>query len=267
MTSVLSYGNQVVTIDAGELISFLVNEVEVIHQKGDPGWGSSDTEMFPVIGPTTQVKYQIPTPLGVAKQDQHGILRELRYTCILKQDHIATFEKTYTAETAILNSKYPLKSDQKWLSWPYDFTFTKTFVLGENGLTVSFEIKAPIGMPFMLGYHPAFKLYGDSAQINANNYNVSLQEVLDAGASAYVLKNATAIHVKSNYDLELTTKGFPHMMLWSPTTNMMCVEPITWYPYAIPQQPILNGFNTIKTETTAFSVHLKVTANKPNPNT
>ena len=44
--------NSLVKIDNGELVSFTVNGIEFIHQKGNKGWCKSDDEMFPVIGPT-----------------------------------------------------------------------------------------------------------------------------------------------------------------------------------------------------------------------
>jgi hypothetical protein len=67
----------IVKIDQGELVSFLKNKEELIHQKGEPGWRNSDTEMFPVIGPTEATNFMISTPKGNAIQDQHGLLREL----------------------------------------------------------------------------------------------------------------------------------------------------------------------------------------------
>ena len=56
----------VVVIDQGELISFKKNNEELIHQKGDPGWINSDTEMFPVVGPTEKFDHTIITSRGPA---------------------------------------------------------------------------------------------------------------------------------------------------------------------------------------------------------
>ncbi|MDF1518420.1 MAG: aldose 1-epimerase, partial [Lutibacter sp.] len=72
--------NSIVKIEKGELVSFLKNDEELIHQKGLPGWRNSDTEMFPVIGPTEATDFVVSTPKGNAIQDQHGLLRELIYT-------------------------------------------------------------------------------------------------------------------------------------------------------------------------------------------
>jgi len=62
--------NSVVKIDKGELVSFLKNDEELIHQKRQPGWRNSDTEMFPVIGPTEVNGFMVATPKGNAVQDQ-----------------------------------------------------------------------------------------------------------------------------------------------------------------------------------------------------
>ena len=63
--------NSQVGIDAGELVSYVVNGHEFIHQKGSPGWGSADTEMFPIIGPVNEAGFRVQTPKGSAVQDQH----------------------------------------------------------------------------------------------------------------------------------------------------------------------------------------------------
>ena len=44
--------NSLVTLEKGELVSYKIHNEELIHQKGMPGWRNSDTEMFPLIGPT-----------------------------------------------------------------------------------------------------------------------------------------------------------------------------------------------------------------------
>lgn len=51
-----------VQINAGELVSLIKNKHEFIHQKGSPGWSHSDTEMFPVIGPTDDAQFKVKTP-------------------------------------------------------------------------------------------------------------------------------------------------------------------------------------------------------------
>ena len=121
--------NSIVKIEKGELVSFLKNKEELIHQKGQPGWRNSDTEMFPVIGPTEANDFMVSTPKGNAIQDQHGLLRELTYNLTESGENFAVFQKDYAANTSVKNSKFPEKSPKEKLSWPYDFRFKKLFEL------------------------------------------------------------------------------------------------------------------------------------------
>ena len=89
----------------GELIGYRVGDFEYMHQKGSPGWRSTDTEMFPIIGPTADAHFEVRTSRGIAVQDQHGLLREMPYELMEQSDSHAIFRKTYSAGTKIINSK------------------------------------------------------------------------------------------------------------------------------------------------------------------
>ena len=180
----------IVKIDQGELVSFLKNKEELIHQKGQPGWRNSDTEMFPVIGPTDATDFTVSTPEGNAVQDQHGLLRELTYNLMVSGENFAVFQKDYTANTIVKNSKFPEKSPKEKLSWPYDFIFKKSFELSNESLKITFEVEAEKGMPFMLGYHPAFKLSGEKNEIcKTKTQEVSLQKIMVGGSTAFPVLN------------------------------------------------------------------------------
>ena len=105
----LVLGTSTVLIDAGELVGFRVNGFEYIHQKGNPGWRNSDTEMFPIIGPSNANKFLVSTPKGNYNQDQHGLLRELDYSIENQTKNTCVFKKKYAAYSAIENSKFPKK--------------------------------------------------------------------------------------------------------------------------------------------------------------
>lgn len=232
--------NSIVKIEKGELVSFLKNKEELIHQKGQPGWRNSDTEMFPVIGPTDATDFTVATPKGNAIQDQHGLLRELTYSLMENGENFAVFQKDYAANTIVKNSKFPEKSPKEKLSWPYDFRFKKSFKLSNDSLKISFEIEAKNGMPFMLGYHPAFKLSGNSSEIcKSKNQEISLQKIMDGGSTAYPILNTQEIKLIKNkgYNISINTKGFNNFMLWTEVPNMLCIEPITAYPYTKGETP------------------------------
>ncbi|WP_425236024.1 aldose 1-epimerase [Ulvibacterium sp.] len=252
----LQLENQRVKIDAGELVGYQVDGHEFIHQKGSPGWRSSDTEMFPIIGPTTEAEFKVATPKGDASQDQHGLLREMGYTLQSQSDTKAVFQKEYIAGATIKNSKYPKKSTEEELSWPYNFQFMKHFALTSNGLEITFTISGDKGMPFMLGYHPAFKLHTKNPMINTGVKVISLPEILAVGSRALQVPDCNEIMLKDKKELLIKTKGFGHFMLWTEVSNMVCVEPITFYPYAVDQRNLQQGFQQLNSDKKEFIVSI-----------
>ncbi len=257
--------NQTVKIDAGELLSYQVHQHEFIHQKGSPGWRNSDTEMFPIIGPMAGANFRVRTERGEAIQDQHGLLRELVYDLIKVTDTKADYKISYTANTKIVNSKYPSKSTEALLSWPYDFEFKKQFELTKNGLQIRFSISGEEGMPFMLGYHPAFNLVNANPLIKTSEKEISLTEVLAVGSRAFQVNKCNEIVLKDKYSLKIKTKGFQNFMIWTEVANMICIEPITFYPYAVQEGNLEQGFRFLSTNPEVFEVLLSaaVEVNKP----
>lgn len=251
-----------IKVDKGELISFVFENVEIMHQKGDAGWKNTDIEMFPVIGATKTNNYNVTTPKGIAKMDQHGLLRLMQYKLVLSQSvgttNLLCFSKTYKANTPYKNLKFPEKSSQEFLHWPYDFEFLKTFELINNELKITFEIKSEENMPFMLGYHPAFKIYNQNIKLVTPNSDYKLPEIIAAGSSAFYLENCNSINVINNgtINLKINTKGFKHFMLWTAVTNMVCIEPITFYPDKAPTDKLHLGFNK-SLKKNIFEVRLK----------
>ncbi|MCH3881332.1 MULTISPECIES: aldose 1-epimerase [Tenacibaculum] len=224
--------NSFVKIEKGELISFKRENKEYIHQKGNKGWRNSDDEMFPVIGPTVKNNYRVHTKNGIAILDQHGLLRELDYTLVSSNENSANFIKKYSKNTAIKNSKFPVKSNEENLFWPFDFSFEKNFKLENNVLKIEFIINSKKGMPFMLGYHPAFLLSNTGNEIlESNETKITLKDVFKAGSNAFPILGTDKVTLKNidKNDLEITTKGFNNFMLWTEVDNMLCIEPITQY--------------------------------------
>ncbi|WP_088324177.1 aldose 1-epimerase [Polaribacter tangerinus] len=222
----------VVTIENGELISYKVDHTEYMHQKGSKGWRNTDIEMFPVIGPTSKDDYRVQTPKGVAILDQHGLLRELEYSLIYSSDNCVKYQKKYTKNTLLKNNKFPEKSPKKEVFWPFDFTFEKEFILVNNKLTINFTLISEKGMPFMLGYHPAFLLSNTGKEtIFSDSKKIGLKEVYNAGHNAYPFLKTDTLTLENinKSDIKITTKGFNNFMLWTQVDNMLCIEPISQY--------------------------------------
>ena len=250
----LTSANCVVHIDAGELVSFKMGSYEIIHQKGNPGWRNSDTEMFPIIGPTNEAGFMIETQKGTAVQDQHGLLRELAYEVVDASESKVVYLKTYRAGTEIKNSKFPAKSSAAFLTWPYDFNFEKTYELKGSNLEITFTISGEQGMPFMLGYHPAFYLHSDKPIIDTGLKKISLEDVLAVGSRALEVKDCSSITLNDKKGFTIKTRGFGSFMLWTEVPNMVCIEPITFYPYAVIQQRLDTGFQFLSKDSKVCSV-------------
>ncbi len=254
----LKLDNQEVVIEKGELISYIVQGKEFMHQKGSPGWRSTDTEMFPIIGPTNEINFRVQTPKGDAIQDQHGLLRELEYTLVEQTDTTTIYLKTYKANTRIKNSKFPDKSTQQWVIWPYNFQFQKRVELKENGLEITFTVSGDKDMAFMLGYHPAFKLDTGNPVIKTADKTISLAEVLAVGSRALQVPNCETISLLDKAEIIVKTEGFGSFMLWTEVPNMVCIEPITYYPYTLPQSQFHEGFQYLGSTDKAFKVYMSV---------
>nr|WP_299385850.1 aldose 1-epimerase [Allomuricauda sp.] len=254
----LRFNESAVVIDQGELVSFIHEGHEFIHQKGSPGWRNADTEMFPIIGPVNDAGFRVKVPRGNAIQDQHGLLRELDYKLVESGAHSALFKKEYSADTLVKNSKFPAKSTEEWLQWPYSFSFEKEFQLSENQLIITFRVLGEPGMPFMLGYHPAFKLHSENPIITAREKEIGLEEVLEVGSRALQVENCEAITLKDQKAIHISTTGFGHFMCWTEVTNMVCIEPISFYPYSVAQKDLHHGFMKLKDQAAVFEVRLKV---------
>ncbi|WP_350293580.1 aldose 1-epimerase [uncultured Croceitalea sp.] len=241
----LKLENKSVRIEEGELVGFSVEGHEYIHQKGSPGWSSSDTEMFPIIGPVNESGFKVKTPRGIAVQDQHGHLRQMEYKLVSNNHTKAVFRKSYKAGTQIKNSKFPKKSTAEWMDWPYSFEFEKSYNLTTLGLEMEFVISGDKGMPFMLGYHPAFKLYTSEPIIETGTTKISLGEVLAVGSRALQVTDCESITLKDEKEIAIKTEGFGHFMCWTEVTNMVCIEPISFYPYAVAQENLHAGFQLL----------------------
>ncbi|MBC2839696.1 aldose 1-epimerase [Robiginitalea sp. SC105] len=253
-------GDLAAEVVAGELRSFRRGPVEYMHHPSEPGWGHTDTEMFPVIGPTAAAAYRVQVPRGNAIQDQHGLLRELPYTRKSVSPTQASFVKEYKAGTPVPNSKYPDRSTARLLIWPFDFQVEKHFTLEPGALRITFRIRGERDMPFMFGYHPAFRAAGGKTTLDACGALVGLEKIQAAGDRAFPIPDCESVVLKGESGIQIRTAGFGHFMCWSPDPGMVCVEPITYYPYASGAARLHEGFRYLEGDPAEFSVCLEPVA-------
>lgn len=237
-----------VQVDSGKIASYTIDGFEYIHQRAT-GWPNSDTEMFPIIGPTAKADYRVQVNDSKVVLDQHGLLREFPYEHLISEGELSKWVKKYKAFTELTNSKYPENSPETVQFWPYDFTFTKSFGFNEKGLEITFEIEANEEMPFMLGYHPAFKInpaYDTKFAVGEQEYTI--QDVLNSGSKAFEIADSTRILLKNERSIVIETEGFNHFMCWTEVPEMLCIEPITFYPGSVDQKDLHKGFQFMKTD-------------------
>jgi galactose mutarotase-like enzyme len=168
--------------------------------------------------------------------------------------------KIYKKSTWIKNSKFPAKSTEENLFWPFDFTFEKNFTLENDVLKIEFIINSEEGMPFMLGYHPAFLLSNNGNEtLESNDTKITLAEIYKAGHNAFPVLNSDKI-ILQNSDknhLEISTTGFDNFMLWTEVDNMLCIEPISQYT-SFTDQKFSEENMTLSKGKNIFSIQLKV---------
>jgi galactose mutarotase-like enzyme len=144
----------------------------------------------------------------------------------------------------------------QYLMWPYSFGFTKKFDLDDQGLTITFDISGDVDMPFMLGYHPAFRLATTNPRIQYGELEITLDAVMQAGSKALEVAGAEDLILQDQCRVHIKTKGFDNFMLWTEVPNMLCIEPVTYYPYTKPQQFLHEGFDYLDRDGKTYSVSI-----------
>ncbi|HIH32261.1 TPA: hypothetical protein HA235_06145 [Candidatus Woesearchaeota archaeon] len=238
----------------GQLISLNDGKDEFMHQGGrdktDPlrnteGWPNSDLIMFPIVSASKDnvIKYGP----HLYPMDQHGIVRAMRP--FIKSDESKIIVKyIYRADTKIDNSlrhkKDPKNPEE--MSLPFSFDMEIEYAVDYKLLHTSITVKniSDVAFGYALGKHPAFNSFtddpkkgrflddedmvimcsdefNDDVELNLEN----LMEISKTGAK--VLKNQScAIYVHKNNRITVNS-NLGDIMLWSPSKNLFCMEPIT----------------------------------------
>jgi hypothetical protein len=87
---------------------------------------------------------------------------------------------------------------------------------------------------------------------------IVLSDILTVGSKAYQLADCEEIVLKDKNELRIKTKGFENFMLWTEVNNMLCIEPITFYPYAVKPKNLHDGFQYLRKKEKVFTVQISV---------
>ncbi len=98
----------------------------------------------------------------------------------------------------------------------------------------------------------------EGKRIIAEDNAITLPQVLAVGNRAFKVIGYEEVILKDKNELRITTEGFGNFMLWTEVPNMICIEPITFYPYAVDQKDLHEGFDFLDTGKKEFKVSVSV---------
>ena len=236
----------------GQLVSFSSNGIEYFHDGGKPsfegsGWRNSEVVPYPLFGPAD--KQEVKVGEKVFSLEQHGISRHTKENSFLlinqENNNILTLIQSYDGRD-INNPKYKHGNGHpEYMNWlPY--TLEKTFKLTDEGIVCQLKLtnNSDVVMPYMIGWHPAFKVLGsvDEGEFLNNNGMciATLEEVISQSIippeEALTLKgiNSVTYRNKNNGEgVRVSSNDFSNnIMLWSPDydAGMICIEHTSQLP-------------------------------------
>ncbi len=142
MSVTISHGNFTATIKpfGAELASLTKDGQEFMWEAG-PAWPKTAPVLFPIVGELADDQYVHDGKSY--KLSRHGFARGSEFAVDADEDHASFTLKANDTTRAI---------------YPFDFTLTLTYTLGDDGLTIGYRVANPGSslLPFSLGAHPAF---------------------------------------------------------------------------------------------------------------
>jgi galactose mutarotase-like enzyme len=225
----------VVNNENAQLVSLQRDKVEYMHGGGLPeeqksaedkkGWQNSEIVMFPIVGPAKENKIIIhggEYPLG-----QHGIARHLPWSIMSQNAQGITFLQEYDANEPVQHGKMAFP-----MAWSHAYSMEKTYRLEKEKFVAEFSIqnRSSTPMPFMLGWHPAFRMSDkkESVTITANDQTITLDQVLEASMKSALFVTGKEIMYTDDEKSFTVRSDMGKFMLWSPAdTLLLCIEPVT----------------------------------------
>ncbi|MGV8150424.1 MAG: hypothetical protein ACP5NV_01725 [Candidatus Woesearchaeota archaeon] len=242
----------------GQLIS-LKTDQEYIHPGGrsvndtlrkTEGWAHSDTTMFPIVSAS---KDNLIIYEGVSYNlDQHGIVRAM--APLVKKENrrgkeIIIISYSYTANSQIDNSEKHNKNmnSPEYMSLPFGFNINSEIYLDDKLLKTKSVIENTSDKSFCFAYgrHPAFNsnvkdlkkgtfhyVNGDSLNYLVDGKMIPLNfetlMELSKTSAPFIEGLDGVLFYNSETDKVITVESdYGGIMLWSPSKNMFCAEPVT----------------------------------------
>jgi galactose mutarotase-like enzyme len=248
--------NNKAQICSGELVSFEQGGIQYIHGGGKPadlkqkedysGWQKSEIIMFPIVGAV--VGYKVRLEDRFVNHDIHGISNAIEFVTENQKSNSVQLVQRYDGVTPIKNPNYkPRSACPEYLEWPFKYELRKSIELTETGIKISISLtnKSSIDMPYMLGFHPAFRTLGKvhtAVFVELSGESYTLEEVIKEsieGNGALFLKGVERLsyeNTSTKKGFEFVSGNFNNIMMWSPgkDSGMFCIEPITNLPEESP---------------------------------
>jgi FMN phosphatase YigB (HAD superfamily)/CTP:phosphocholine cytidylyltransferase-like protein len=269
----LSQGNLHLGVYKGKIVSFSKNGYEYMHGASKPeqmktpedrkGWDKSEIIMFPIIGPVKDFGLKLENQ--TIPLDQHGLTRNFGFEVVEKKEDYLKMRQDYTANTPIPNAKFSSDSERPpYLTWPFSYTLEEEIKVEKDQVTITFTVinNSNLVMPYMLGWHPAFKV-DSSGKFEVEGKYFTLSDVISASQNmALFLPNANSITYTSrkHNGITVTSTGYGKAMLWCPNEDagMCCIEPVTHLPIRGEDSLSSSEMETLKpAERKQYSVNLK----------
>jgi galactose mutarotase-like enzyme len=242
----------VVNPENGQLVSFISNGIEYFHDGGKssfegPGWRNSEIVPYPIFGPADN--HEVKVGEKVFSLEQHGISRHTKENSFLpnnqEKNNILTLVQRYDGRD-INNPKYePSNGHPEHLNW-FPYTLEKTFELTNEGLVCQLKLTndSDIDMPYMIGWHPAFKVLGNVDEgefLNDSGICIAtLEEVIsrsiippEEALTKKGINSVTYRNKNTGQGVKVSSNDFSNnIMLWSPgyDTGMLCIEHTSQLP-------------------------------------
>lgn len=247
----------------GEIVGIKNGQLQLLHgggkddsQKEGPdhiGWKRSEIIMFPVVGPVGNYKITVGDGCSEKERpmDQHGISRYIPFTVSRISKKSISLIQEYAAESPVRNGKHndnEGKERPAIMAWPYSFSIEKDISIhhlkchddfgGYTGfVNIDFHVmnRSDSIMPFMLGFHPAFRTYGTEGSIiieqGESAKDIALDGFLGKDITSFNKNTGDIFFRNSKYHMRIH-HTFGNTMVWCPkgTTEMVCIEPVTSIP-------------------------------------